>query len=461
MASPLLLCIVLCSYYSIAHGRGNDSFVTVPTSAFEPEQVCSGERVTPEQKHCTVSLPLVHRHGPCAPSPSTDKPSFSDTLRRSRARVNHIAARVARSVGSHGDEKVLRIPAQLGSYVDSLEYVVTVSFGTPAVPRVVIMDTGSDLSWLQCKPCASGECSPQKDPLFDPTNSSTYASIPCASDACKKLEADAYSIGCAKGGKQCGFKIMYADFTMTDGVYSKDKLTLAPGVTVNNFYFGCGHDERTAGGLYDGLLGLGLMSESLLAQFGGGATSYCLPAVSSKAGFLALGAGKNTDGFQLTPMGRVPKEPTFATVTLTGISVGGKKLSLLPSAFEGGMIVDSGSALTALQTTAFKALRSAFRDAMAAYPLAPNPNHYVDTCYNFTGHKNVVVPKIALTFSGGATINLDVPNGILVNDCLAFVDSGLLPGHSTAGILGNVNQRTFEVLFDTSSNKVGFRANAC
>jgi hypothetical protein len=44
MASPLLLCVVLCSYYSVAHGGGNDSFVTVPTSSLEPEQVCSGDR---------------------------------------------------------------------------------------------------------------------------------------------------------------------------------------------------------------------------------------------------------------------------------------------------------------------------------------------------------------------------------------------------------------------------------
>ncbi|KAF8779186.1 hypothetical protein HU200_002862 [Digitaria exilis] len=58
-----------------------------------------------------------------------------------------------------------------------------------------------------------------------------------------------------------------------------------------------------------------------------------------------------------------------------------------------------------------------------------------------------LVVKISLTFSGGATTNLDVPNGILVNGCLAFADSGL---DGTTGVLGNVNQRTFEVLFDTS-----------
>lgn len=416
--------------------------------------------MTLEQDHLTVSLPLVSRHGPCAPSLSTsDTPSFADTLRTSRARVNHITTGgVPGHLRSHGGDEKLSIPTHLGSYLNSLEYVVKVGFGTPAVAQVVVIDTGSDLSWVQCKPCNAGECSKQQDPLFDPSHSSTYSSVPCGSDPCKKLTADAYSNGCAtSNGKQCGFIISYADGSSTKGVYNKDKLTLVPGAVVNNFYFGCGHDKRSVPGLYDGLLGLGRLSESLPAQYGGAASySYCLPALSSKPGFLALGAGKNPSGFQFTPMGRVPGQPTFATVTLAGITIGGKKLDLPPSAFQGGMVVDSGSVITGLQSSAYKALRSAFRDAMAAYPLVPND--HLDTCYNLTGHKDVVVPKVSLTFSGGATVNLNVPNGILVKDCLAFADSGL---DGTTGVLGNVNQRTFEVLFDTSGSKVGFRANAC
>jgi hypothetical protein len=184
--------------------------------------------------------------------------------------------------------------------------------------------------------------------------------------------------------------------------------------------------------------------------------SYCLPSVNSKPGFLALGAGRNASGFVCTPMGRVPGQPTFSTVTLAGITVGGKKLELRPSAFSGGMIVDSGTVVTGLQSTAYRALRSAFRQAMKAYRLVPHGD--LDTCYNLTGYKNVVVPKIALTFSGGATINLDVPNGILVNGCLAFAESGQ---DGSTGVLGNVNQRNFEVLFDTSASKFGFRAKAC
>jgi hypothetical protein len=178
--------------------------------------------------------------------------------------------------------------------------------------------------------------------------------------------------------------------------------------------------------------------------------------VSSKPGFLTLCAGKNPSGFVFTLMGTVPGQPTFSTVTLAGINVGGKKLDLRPSAFSGGMIVDCGTVITGLQSTAYRALRSAFRKAMEAYRLLPNGD--LDTCYNLTGYKNVVVPKIALTFTGGATINLDVPNGSLVNGCLAFAESG---PDGSAGVLGNVNQRAFEVLFDTSTSKFGFRAKAC
>ena len=80
-------------------------------------------------------------------------------------------------VSAREDDANVSIPTHLGGSVDSLEYVVTVGLGTPAVPQVLLMDTGSDVSWVQCAPCNSTACYPQKDPLFDPSRSSTYAPI--------------------------------------------------------------------------------------------------------------------------------------------------------------------------------------------------------------------------------------------------------------------------------------------
>ncbi|KAM3207172.1 hypothetical protein ACQJBY_062407 [Aegilops geniculata] len=120
------------------------------------------------------------------------------------------------------------------------------------------------------------------------------------------------------------------------------------------------------------------------------------------------------------------------------------------------MIVYCGSIITMLPTTPHAKLKSAFRAAMAAYPLVPSDPG--ETCYNFTGYSNVTVPKVALTFSGGVTIDLDVPNGVLLDGCLAFGESG---PDGYGGTIGNVQMRTLEMLYDVRGGRLGFRAGAC
>ncbi|XP_062227765.1 aspartyl protease family protein At5g10770-like [Phragmites australis] len=462
MASSLLLCLLLCSYYAIAHGGNEHDFVVVPTSSFASEPACSAASSRATSAPNRASVPLAHRHGACAPSGATDKPSLAERLHRDRGRRNYIVSKASGRTTLLSEGGV-SIPTSRGDAVDSLEYVVTLGIGTPAVEQTVLMDTGSDLSWVQCKPCNSSECYPQKDPLFDPSSSSTYTPIPCDTDACRDLGSDTYNHGCTNGTgpSLCQYGIRYGGGSTTVGLYSTETLTLKPGVSIKNFSFGCGFDQHGPYDKFDGLLGLGGAPESLVSQtttLYGGAFSYCLPPGNSTAGFLALGAPSNhTAGFVFTPLHRFPDVATFYMVTLAGISVGGKQLDIPPTVFSKGMIIDSGTVVTGLPATAYSALRSAFRSAMSAYPLLPR-NDGLDTCYNLTGLSNVTVPKVALTFSGGATIDLDVPSGVLLEGCLAFVGGS---SDSQVGIIGNVNQRTFEVLYDSGKGKVGFRPGAC
>ncbi|TVT97582.1 hypothetical protein EJB05_57158, partial [Eragrostis curvula] len=218
--------------------------------------------------------------------------------------------------------------------------------------------------------------------------------------------------------------------TTTIGVYSQQTLTLAQGVVVKDFHFGCGHDKRRVPGKYDGLLGLGRLPESLAVKYGG-AFSYCLPALNSRPGFLSLGTGRNNpSAFQFTPMGGIPTDPTFYTVTLTGITVGGKRLNIPPQAFRGGMIVDSSSVVTGLSSTDRRSEVS-WRSTRCFRMVALTPA------------TTLQVTKIS-SCRRGATIDLDVSNGIMLDGCLAFAMSG---PDDNPGLLGNVNQRTFEVLF--------------
>ncbi|XP_048542489.1 aspartyl protease AED1-like [Triticum urartu] len=479
MASPnLFLCILLVVFGShlstiSAAGDGEQSFVVVSTRSFETQDVCSTSTstVTPRPNRAGAAVPLVHRHGPCAKSPSTDKPSsFAEALHRSRVRADYIMSRALRGRGTttimemqEQKEGKVSIPAHLDTSVDSQEYVVTLGLGTPAVEQVLLMDTGSDLSWVQCAPCNSTDCYPQKDPLFDPRKSSTYAPIPCGSDICKRLQSDRFDNGCSMNRNgtqsQCGYRVEYGGGLKTRGVYSNEALTMAPGVVIKDFHFGCAYKQIGSDDKSDGLLGLGGAPESLPVQTSavyGGSFSYCLPPVSSGTGFLALGAPSNTSGFSFTPMTPFMDYATFYLVKLTGISVGGKQLRIPPKVFEGGLIVDCGNIISHLPSTPYAKLQSAFRAAMAAYPLIPSDEY--DTCYNFTGYSNVTVPKVALTFTGGVTIDLDVPNGVLLDGCLAFTESG---PDDYVGFLGNVQMRTLEMLYDVKGGRLGFQAGAC
>ena len=112
--------------------------------------------------------------------------------------------------------------------------------------------------------------------------------------------------------------------------------------------------------------------------------------------------------------------------------------------------------ITRLPPTAYQALRAAFRGRMGAYRPAP-PRGNLDTCYDFAGVFVVRVPRVALVFDGNAVVELD-PSGILFNDCLAFAPTS---GDGLPGVIGNVQQRTIEVLYDVGGGAVGFRRGAC
>jgi len=167
-------------------------------------------------------------------------PSTADVLRRNRLRADSIRQRLNGTAGANkrGDATV---PTTLGSSLDTLEYVVTVGLGTPAVTQTVVMDTGSDLSWVQRRPCPAATCHPQKDRLFDPARSATYSAFGCRSAACRALLGrDLYGNGCSRRGR-CQYAVRYGDGSNTTGTYGADKLTLTPAHAVDGFRFGCSH----------------------------------------------------------------------------------------------------------------------------------------------------------------------------------------------------------------------------
>ncbi|CAL5044959.1 unnamed protein product [Urochloa decumbens] len=449
---PLLLLVLCVSSPIIAHGK---------TSSLKSSAVCSGHRVSTPV--CSRAwLPLNHRRGPCSPFPSSSEtiPSTADVLHRDRLRADTIRKGLNGTAGANKRGGGVTVPTALGSSLDSLEYVVTVGLGTPAVTQTVHIDTGSDVTWVQCRPCPAAACHPQKDKLFNPAMSATYSAIPCGSAACNGLGGPGqYGNGCSKRRRECQYIVKYGDGSNTTGTYSSDKLTLTPAFAVDHFKFGCSHAEQLFTDKSDGLMGLGGGAQSLVTQTATKAFSYCLPPAASYSGFLRLGAARAAASrFAVTPMYRSENVDTYYLVLLQGIAVAGRRLRVPAAAFTAGAVMDSGTVVTRLPATAYRLLRAAFRKEMRMYPrVAPPSDSILDTCYNVTGDVKVI-PSVSLVFERGATVELDRPSGIMLDGCLAFAPND---DDESVGIIGNVQQRTLEVLYDVAGGAVGFRPGAC
>ncbi|KAK9682913.1 hypothetical protein RND81_10G106200 [Saponaria officinalis] len=417
------------------------------------------------------SVRLSHKHGPCSALDSqlTSRLTHVEILDHDEDRVNSIRNRVrpnlaqvdkVRPVG----QKAVVLPAKSGTTIGSGNYIVTVGLGTPKKDLSLIFDTGSDFTWTQCAPCTKS-CYQQQDPVFNPKESTTYTNITCSSQLCSDVSAaTSASPGCSS--TTCIYGIQYGDSSFSIGFFAKDTLTLGSGSYVPNFYFGCGEDNQGLFGGSAGLLGLGRNKLSAVSQSAstfGNYFSYCLPSKSTSTGHLTFGRGGTTSKvIKYTSLMTSSAGPSFYFVDFQGISVGGSKLAISPSVFSsGGTLIDSGTVITRLPSDAYTALQSAFSKAMSKYPTAPALS-ILDTCYDLSSYTTVSVPKVSLLFGGGASLDLPVTGILYVKDlsqvCLAFA------GNEDAGdvaIIGNVQQTTFDVLYDVAGGKVGFGAGGC
>ncbi|WOL19460.1 aspartyl protease family protein [Canna indica] len=457
---PLLLSLALPLH--LAYGKPNSDVHVFSIHDMLPKSICSSSEASASSN--SSRLQVVHRHGPCSPFSDGPKVSHGQLLDTDQARVDTFHVRVsAAAAAAHVDKlsssPAVTIPARTGIPLGTGNYLVTVGFGTPRRDSSVIFDTGSDVTWIQCAPC--NVCYTQEEPVFDPAESSTYSAVPCSSADCGRLDSHSCS-----AASTCRYDVQYGDNSQTQGTFGRDTLSLStsPSDVLPDFEFGCGDANSGLFGRSAGLIGLGRGSVSLVSQAArkyGAAFSYCLPSGSSSVGYLTIGR-RSPANTKYTPMLTVPGLPSFYFVSLTAIKVGGKPLPIPKTVFStAGTLVDSGTVITRLPPTAYAALRTAFSQRMAQYSPAP-ALAILDTCYNFTGYEKVAVPTVELVFGRGATLNVDF-SGILYvasvsQACLAFAANDRA---DDVAIIGNVQQRTHNVVYDVIRRKIGFGAKAC
>ena len=377
-----------------------------------------------------------------------------------QARIRNMAASKTEEVSDTG------IPLTSGVELGTLNYIVTVELGGRKMS--VIVDTGSDLTWVQCLPCKS--CYDQKEPLFNPSASPSYKTVLCNSSDCQSLAFATGNTGiCGNNPATCTYVVSYGDGSYTRGELAHDHLNLG-NTPVDNFVFGCGRNNEGLFGGASGLMGLGRSSISLVSQTSaifGGVFSYCLPSTQAKtSGSLVLGGNssvyKTSSPISYTRMIPNPQLSTFYFLNLTGVSVGG--VTLQDSSFgKDGMLIDSGTVITRLPPTIYKALKAEFLKQFSSFPSAPAFS-ILDTCFNLSAYQEVDVPTIKLQFENNAEMNVDI-TGVFYfvktdasQVCLALAS---LSFEDEIGIIANYQQRNQRVIYDTKGSKLGFAKESC
>ncbi|XP_057950210.1 aspartic proteinase NANA, chloroplast-like [Malania oleifera] len=440
----------------------------------------------------TVRLELMHRHSPHAigrvlfeQRPSTLE-RIKDLLRSDGVRRSMISNRLTsggrRNVWATGASA--QLPLRSGADYRTGQYFVTMKVGTPAQKFLLIADTGSDLTWINCDyrcglDCARKRRSRRRRRFFRADISTSFRTVPCMSKMCKVELANLFSLArCPTPLIPCAFDYRYLDGSAASGIFANETVTLglANGKKrrLHNVLVGCSQSVRGPSfSVADGVMGLGFSDHSFAtkaARSFGGKFSYCLvDHLSSKnvSSFLTFGrAATKTPRscMQFTQLALGVLSPFYA-VHVAGISLDGVLLRIPVEVWDangaGGTILDSGSSLTSLAQPAFQPIMAALKLSLRAFQKLELDVGPLEYCFNSTGFVDSMVPKLRFHFVDGARFEppvksyvIDVADGV---KCLGFMSTSW-PGFS---VIGNIMQQNHLWEFDLGRGRLGFAPSAC
>ncbi|GFZ16110.1 eukaryotic aspartyl protease family protein [Actinidia rufa] len=339
--------------------------------------------------------------------------------------INGITESDLKPVDSVFGEEALEGPVISGTSQGSGEYFSRVGIGRPPSEVYMVLDTGSDVNWVQCAPCA---------------------------DLPERLVP-------VRG-------VIRRRFVHRRRIRDGETITFGGSASVADIAIGCGHNNE---GLFvgaAGLIGLGGGLLSFPSQINASSFSYCLVDRDSDSASTLEFDSVTPPNAVTAPLLRNRKLDTFYYLDVTDLSVGGEMLSITPSAFrlddngDGGVIIDSGTAVTRLQTDAYNSLRDAFVKGTRTLPSTTGVALF-DTCYDLSSRKSVEVPTVSFHFSNGKSLSLPAKNYLIPVDSAGTFCFAFAPTSSSLSIIGNVQQQGTRVSFDLATSLIGFSPNTC
>ncbi|KAH0723945.1 hypothetical protein KY289_006989 [Solanum tuberosum] len=356
-------------------------------------------------------------------------------------------------------------------------YYTKVKVGSPPREYNLLIDTGSEISWIACSSC---DTCPRTSELgvklnfYDSGNSTTATSISCSTRGCE----------CTRTNR-CGFTLSYMDGSSTIGYLVSDVWHLDTFLSTSStssssapIIFGCSTTQLgslvLSDNAIDGILGFDRRSLSIISQLSSRGISrkvfsHCLKGesgINAGGGVLVLGEIQNPS-MVYTPL--VPSTEHY-NVDLQSIAVNGKLLHIDPAIFatseDRGTIFDSGTTLIHLVAEAYDSVISAI--AIAISSSVESIMSGMTPCYliSSSSPNNVteIFPQVTLNFAGGVSMELRPA------DYLSFMSSFkntstwcvlLIKKSPSMTILGDIALRDKSIVYDLAHQRIGWADQDC
>ncbi|XP_062115694.1 aspartic proteinase 36-like isoform X2 [Humulus lupulus] len=355
-------------------------------------------------------------------------------------------------------------------------YYAEIKLGSPPEKFHVQIDTGSDVLWVNCRPCIGCPIFTDLQTIelnsYDPVSSNTSSLISCKDQICKdgvRLEESL----CSFQTNRCIYSFLYGDGSTTTGFYVSDLLsfeTIGGRFDIDSrktnssasIVFGCSNiatgELSRADSATDGIFGLGQHKMSVISQLSSQGVapkvfSHCLKGDDNGGGILVFGDIVEPN-MVYTPL--VPSQLHY-NINLLNIYVNGQVVLPIDSreftlSTSNGTIVDSGTTLAYLPKNVYDSFVKAVDEAASKnarlVPLQGFQCYSVDSSII-----NSTFPQVSFNFSGGASMVLKPKDYLL--------EQNSTNQNEDTTVLGDLVLKDKIVVYDLANQRIGWTDYDC
>ncbi|KAI4337837.1 hypothetical protein L6164_016206 [Bauhinia variegata] len=351
-------------------------------------------------------------------------------------------------------------------------YTLSLGIGHPPKLYDLDIDSGSDLTWVQCDaPCI--RCTKPRDQLYKPNNNL----VQCVDQMCAGVQASNHH--CGAPDDQCDYEVEYADQGSSLGVLVQDYFPLRftnGSVLRPRLAFGCGYDQKYSGSNSPpstaGVLGLGNGKTSILFQL------HSLGLSRNVVGhcFSGRGGGFLSFGDDLVPSSGIVWTPMLSSSIEKHYASGPADLLFngKPTTVKGlEVIFDSGSSYTYFNSQAYKTLVNLVTNDLKGKKLnRATDDTSLPICWkgakpfkSLADVKNYFKP-LALSFTKTKNVQLHIPpEAYLIVSKHGNVCFGILNGSEVGlenlNIIGDISLVDKMVIYDNEKQQIGWVSANC